>query len=87
MNRFELILVMLIVCLGCHKTPTRIDQIELLKEDLSESEFKEAIFGKWKSVYEKQGKENVESLELNRNGEAKIIIKKNSIKIFPDVRY
>lgn len=79
MKRFEFILIMLIFCLGCHKTPTQVDQIEL-REGLSASEFKEAIIGKWQSVYEKPGKENVLYLELSRKGSAKIIIKKDSDK-------
>jgi hypothetical protein len=79
MNRFEFILVMFIVCLGCHKTPTQVDQIKL-REGLSASEFKEAIIGKWKSVYEIPEKQNIEYLELGRKGNAKIIIKQDGNK-------
>lgn len=79
MNRFEFILIILIFFLSCHKTPTQVDQIEL-REGLSEFEFKEAIIGKWKSVHEIPGKQNIEYLELTSQGNAKIIIKQDGNK-------
>ncbi len=79
MKRFEFVLIMLILCLNCHRTPTQVDQIEL-REDFSESEFKEAIIGKWESVFEIPGKQNIGYLELTRQGNAKIIIKQDGNK-------
>jgi len=70
----NLILTVLIFCLSCHNTPTQVEQIEL-REDLSEAEFKKAIIGNWQSVYETPGKEIVDYLELDLQGNAKIIIK------------
>lgn len=70
------VLVMLIFFLGCHKTPNAVDQIEL-REDLSESEFKTALIGKWQSVYEHPGKQNVAYLEIERWGGVKVIIKRD----------
>ena len=76
---FKLILIVLIFSFGCDKSPNQIDQIEY-REDLSESEFKEAIIGKWESVYETPGKANVDYLELTNYNNAKIIIKQDSSK-------
>jgi len=78
-KKFIVILIALIFYESCHKTPTQIDQIEL-REGLSASEFKEAIIGKWQSVYEIPGKQNIEYLELTRQGNAKIIIKSDGNK-------
>ena len=47
-----------------------ISQIEL-KGNLSGSEFKKAILGKWKSVWEHQGKKNIEYLELAKTAKQK----------------
>ena len=46
------ILIVIIINFGCNKNPTQLE-FEL-REDLSETEFKEAILGKWESAYEKQ---------------------------------
>ena len=69
-------LAALVLGLGCTETPTQFEQPEL-REDFSEAEFKEAIIGKWQSVYEKPGQENVEYLELGQQGNAKAIIVQN----------
>ncbi len=78
---YKIILIALIFSFSCDKIPNQINQIEY-RENLSGSEFKEAIIGKWESVYKMQGKENVEYLELTRQGIAKIIIEKDGITIW-----
>ncbi|MFA9391505.1 MAG: hypothetical protein ACERKD_16970 [Prolixibacteraceae bacterium] len=49
-----------------------------LKENFSDSEFKEAIIGKWQSIFEHEGQENVIYLELSNQNKAKITIEKES---------
>ena len=78
-NFFKLILTALIFCLNCQNTPTEVEQIKL-REDLSEDEFKKAIIGNWQSVYEAPGKEIVDYLELDLQGNTKIIIKQDGNK-------
>ncbi len=76
-KNINVILFILIFCLGCNKTTTETNWSDY-RSDLSASDFKEAIIGKWKSVFEAPpGKENIEYLELSRTGKAKIVIKKN----------
>ena len=76
----HVIITLLFLSLGCDKTPNdnqaQQNQIEL-REDFSASEFKEAIVGKWHSVWERPGEEYVKYLELHQQGEAKIIISKD----------
>ena len=79
-KNINVILFILIFCLGCNKTPTQIDWSDY-RGYLSASDFKKAIIGKWKSVFEAPGKENIEYLELSRTGKAKIVIKKNGDRI------
>lgn len=73
MKRIEFILIILIFSLDCCRTPTEVNQTEL-REGLSESEFRAAILGKWESVFEHPGKQNVAYLELTCQGKAKITI-------------
>jgi hypothetical protein len=61
---------------SCHDTPTEITQTEL-REDLSKSEFKEAIIGKWKSIFETPEKATVERIELDSQQNAIVVIKHN----------
>ena len=75
-----LILIVFVFCLGCDKTPTKTSTLidwSNYRSNFSSSEFKEAIIGKWISVFEHQGKENVEYLELSRYGKAIVMIKKD----------
>ena len=77
-KNFIFILIVLIFCFSCNKTPNDSQEFQSqikLKDDLSETEFKKAIVGKWESVFEAQGKKSIEYLELNQEGDAKIIIK------------
>ena len=72
-------MVTLIYCFGCIKNPTdnSIEKIIInIKEDCSESEFKETAYGKWVMAFEYKDEENVEYLELTRKGKALIVIKK-----------
>ena len=77
----RLALVLLVFCIGCINAASR-DRETLsptrLQESLSEPEFSKALIGKWKSVWELEGKETIEYLELTRNGEAKIGIQKGA---------
>ena len=78
--KFKFFLIVFMICLGCHTTPTQVEQIEL-RSDFSESEFKEAIIGEWQSVYEIKGEENIKYLELGEQGKVKLILEKDSIGI------
>ncbi|HAH23734.1 MAG TPA: hypothetical protein DCL77_08250 [Prolixibacteraceae bacterium] len=57
-----------------------IDPIMELKDNFSELEFKEAIVGVWRSVFELEGERNIECLELNGQGKAKVTIVKQGVK-------
>ena len=83
--RFIIILSVLISLIGCDSdkesvsdTKKDVEIIEL-REDFNAEEFKEAIIGKWQSVFEQSGFENVIYLELNANGNAKITLDKDSV--------
>ncbi len=52
----------------------------VLDEGFSETEFKEAIIGKWESVYEIEGKDNVMCLGLTKELTACIVLKKENIE-------
>jgi len=82
---YFIILSVLISLIGCDKesdsdadkkTDTKIIE---LKEDFTSDEFKEAITGKWHSVFVFPGYENVINLELNTVGEAKITLSKDNV--------
>lgn len=64
--------------LGCNESviegPEEYKSNIELRENLSESEFKEALIGYWENQFEHQGKKNVEILDINSNDSAKIII-------------
>jgi len=71
-----IILLLIITVSGCFKAPTEIE----IKDDLSESDFKKALIGKWESVYQREGHENVERLEVFPFGIANVIIN-NGLKV------
>lgn len=77
----KIISLLLVAALtGCNGTNTKVETISkenVLKENFSETEFKQAIIGKWKSVWKYPKKKNVSYLELNQNGKVKIIIEEN----------
>ena len=80
-NLLILFLCFISFCLSCNRNPTAGEDLFVnikLQQSFSASEFKEAVIGKWMSVFEYQGRENVEYLELSRTGQALIIIKKES---------
>ena len=78
------IILIFILLLGCNGTS--IDCLEeyqsniVIREDLTESEFKKAIIGHWENQFEVSGKINVETLDISRKGTAKVVISKNSSK-------
>lgn len=72
----KLIPIALIIFLGCEKNPTQ-NYWSHYRGYLSASDFKKTIIGTWISVWEHRGKENVEYLELNRKGNATIMIGKD----------
>ena len=51
-----------------------------LREGLSAQEFSSAIIGKWESVFEKEGEENIKYLEFDKSGDAKILLYNDSEK-------
>jgi hypothetical protein len=63
--------------------PTRTKTIFIdrnnLRDDLSASEFKNALIGKWQSVFELEGWENVTYLKLDNQGKAGIILEKDGV--------
>jgi hypothetical protein len=79
---YLIILFVFISLIGCNKESDSDARTESkiidLKENFSADEFKEAIIGKWQSVFEHAGKENVIYLELNDKNEAKITLKKDN---------
>src|SRR3990172_9161392 len=79
-TKTRLILIVLMFYFGCDKTPNFTDTGVELKSDFSVTEFKNAIIGKWQSVYEKAFEENVKYLELREQGEAKLILERNGIE-------
>jgi hypothetical protein len=81
--KIQLLFIILILCLGCNNTSSENQEHKIrieLKGNLSGAEFKEAIIGKWGSVFYYPDKENIEYLELDKNGNAKIIIEKDTDK-------
>ncbi len=82
---YFIILSVLISLIGCDKesdsdTDTKTDsEIIELTEDFNADEFKEALIGKWQSVFEHSEYENVIYLELNADGEAKITLDKDNV--------
>lgn len=87
LRKITLILILFFFILGCQKTVNDFSLDGYSKIDwsnccgyLSASDFKMAITGKWFSVFEKSGNENVKYLELNSLGKAKIILVKNNTK-------
>ena len=78
LTKSKIYLFGLIICLCCNNEPisTKVE----LRSDFSESEFKNAIIGKWKSVYEITGEENVIYLELSEQGKVELILEKNSVR-------
>ncbi len=73
------ILFILTTIYGCGATDSNKQEPPqlVLKENFSEQGFKEAIIGKWKSVWKHSTKKNIDYLELNKNGGIKIIIDEN----------
>ena len=80
---YFIIFSVFISLIGCDKesdTDARTEsEIIELKENFSADEFKEALIGKWQSVFENDGKENVIYLELNDKNEAKITLDKDNV--------
>lgn len=73
---FSLILACII---GCTKESNQIITKVELRSDFTESEFKDAIIGKWQSVFEKTGEENVKYLEFINQSKVRIILTKENI--------
>ena len=76
-------LVVLLILLGCNGTTDYQEEYQsniVIREDLTETEFKEAIIGHWENQFEVSGKKNVETLDISRKGTAKVVISKGGIK-------
>ena len=53
--------------------PTDAESIKL-REDVSASEFKSAIVGKWQSVFTYKNKRNIQTLEFTHDGTATLVV-------------
>jgi hypothetical protein len=62
--------------IGFYNTNTKVE----LEDHFSALEFKNALIGKWYSVFELEDKENVKYLELSEQATAKITLEKDSIE-------
>lgn len=78
------IIYIFLIILGCNGVITdSTDEYQsniALRDDLTESEFKEAIIGHWKNQFEISGKQNVETLDISSKGTARVVIIKNNIQ-------
>ena len=81
---YSLILsVLLFSCEGSITSSIEYDSNVEIREDLSASEFKEAIIGKWENHFihsVHQDKANIEKLDLSRSETARIIIVENNVR-------
>lgn len=78
---FSTILIFLFIC--CEESITNSNEFQSnieIREDLSASEFKEAIIGMWGNQLIIQDKANIEELDLSRSGTARIIIVENNVR-------
>ena len=78
---FLSILIVTVLLIVCNKNNiTENEEIDLSNYAgyLSSADFKEAVIGKWNSVFEHQGKENVNYLELTKQGKALVKIRKEN---------
>ena len=77
----------IVLCFCCNKesdknneaSDNKNEAIEL-RDNFSETEFKNALIGEWRSVFELAGKENVIYLKFDNQGKARIIIEKDSVE-------
>jgi hypothetical protein len=75
--KIKILFIFLALCLCCNSAMGENQETKStiqIKGSLSESEFKKAIIGTWKAVWNHPEKENIKYLELKRDGLAKIII-------------
>jgi len=70
--------VCFLACISCEKESCNPNDVLELRMDFTEEEFLMAIIGKWESVWETDGFENVTYLELCKQGNAKITLKEGS---------
>ena len=89
LKKSKFITIILLILFSCSKSPnnppSEIDWSNY-RGYLSASDFKEAIIGKWRSVYQKEGYENIKYLEINSYEDAKIIIK-NGARVEVEGKY
>ena len=72
-----LLLFSIVSFLSCNKESTSNFQAIELRDNLSSTEFTNAIIGEWQSVFENEAHENVIYLKLDKQGKAKITIVKD----------
>ena len=80
MKKMIFIFVLLFL-LSCDVTNNNEDEYQsniVIRDDLNESEFKEAIIGHWENKFEYPAYKNVETLDISRKGTAKAVISTDS---------
>ncbi len=74
--------ISLILFFSCNKESdkTELNEPIELRSDFSATEFKDAIIGEWKSVFENPEYENVIYLEFDDQNKSRIILKKDDVE-------
>ena len=70
----------IIFCFCCNKESDKKNEAIELRSNFSETEFKNALIGEWRSVFELEGNENVIYLKFDNQDKARIIIEKDGIE-------
>ena len=70
----------IILCFCCNKESDKKNEAIELRSNFSETEFKNALIGEWKSVFEHAGYENVIYLKFDNQGKVKITIEKDGVE-------
>jgi hypothetical protein len=74
------IVVSIILFFCCNKESDQNNEPMELRSDFSAPEFKKAIIGEWKSVFENAEYENVIYLKFDDQNNSKIILKKDDVE-------
>jgi len=70
----------IILCFCCNKESDKKNEAIELRSNFSETEFKNALIGEWKSVFESAGNDNVIYLKFDNQGKTKITIEKDGVE-------
>jgi hypothetical protein len=70
----------IIICFCCTKETDKNNETIELRSNFSETEFKNALIGEWRSVFELAGNENVIYLKFDNQGKSRIIIEKDDVE-------